>query len=59
MANTYIDTNRLPHTAVPGSGEVVEVPIPSCGGVLRFGTPGLGTCGIVGVTPLAPPPGAT
>ena len=25
MANTYIDTNRLPHTAVPGSGEVVEV----------------------------------
>ena len=25
MANTYIDTNRLPHTKVPGSGEVVEV----------------------------------
>lgn len=25
MANTYIDTNRLPHTKVPGSGEFVEV----------------------------------
>jgi glyoxylate utilization-related uncharacterized protein len=25
MANTYIDTNRLPHTKVPGSGELVEV----------------------------------
>ena len=25
MANTYIDTNRLPHTKVPGSGEVVDV----------------------------------
>ena len=25
MANTYIDTNRLPHTKVSGSGEVVEV----------------------------------
>jgi glyoxylate utilization-related uncharacterized protein len=25
MANTYIDTNRLPHTNVPGSGEYVEV----------------------------------
>jgi len=25
MANTYIDTNTLPHTKVPGSGEFVEV----------------------------------
>jgi glyoxylate utilization-related uncharacterized protein len=25
MPNTYIDTNTLPHTAVPGSGEFVEV----------------------------------
>ena len=25
MANTYIDTNTLPHTTVPGSGEFVEV----------------------------------
>jgi hypothetical protein len=25
MANTYIDTNTLPHTTVPGSGEYVEV----------------------------------
>ena len=25
MANTYIDTNTLPHTKVPGSGEYVEV----------------------------------
>ena len=25
MANTYIDTNKLPHTTVPGSGEYVEV----------------------------------
>jgi len=25
MANTYIDTNKLPHTKVPGSGEFVEV----------------------------------
>jgi glyoxylate utilization-related uncharacterized protein len=25
MANTYIDTNTLPHTKVPGSGELVEV----------------------------------
>ena len=25
MANTYIDTNKLPHTKVPGSGEYVEV----------------------------------
>jgi glyoxylate utilization-related uncharacterized protein len=25
MANTYIDTNVLPHTNVPGSGEYVEV----------------------------------
>ena len=25
MANTYIDTNSLPHTKVPGSGEYVEV----------------------------------
>jgi glyoxylate utilization-related uncharacterized protein len=25
MANTYIDTNALPHTRVPGSGEYVEV----------------------------------
>jgi glyoxylate utilization-related uncharacterized protein len=25
MANTYIDTNQLPHTKVPGSGEFVEV----------------------------------
>jgi len=25
MANTYIDTNALPHTKVPGSGEFVEV----------------------------------
>ncbi len=25
MANTYIDTNRLPRTTVPGSGEVVEI----------------------------------
>ena len=25
MANTYIDTNALPHTTVPGSGEFVEV----------------------------------
>jgi glyoxylate utilization-related uncharacterized protein len=25
MPNTYIDTNKLPHTKVPGSGEFVEV----------------------------------
>jgi glyoxylate utilization-related uncharacterized protein len=25
MPNTYIDTNILPHTKVPGSGEYVEV----------------------------------
>jgi glyoxylate utilization-related uncharacterized protein len=25
MANTYIDTNKLPHTTAPGSGEFVEV----------------------------------
>jgi len=25
MANTYIDTNTLPHTTIPGSGEFVEV----------------------------------
>jgi glyoxylate utilization-related uncharacterized protein len=25
MPNTYIDTNALPHTKVPGSGEFVEV----------------------------------
>jgi len=25
MANTYIDTNTLPHTKAPGSGEFVEV----------------------------------
>jgi glyoxylate utilization-related uncharacterized protein len=25
MANTYIDTNKLPHTKAPGSGEYVEV----------------------------------
>ena len=25
MANTYIDTNKLPHTKTPGSGEFVEV----------------------------------
>jgi glyoxylate utilization-related uncharacterized protein len=25
MANTYIDTNALQHTTVPGSGEFVEV----------------------------------
>src|SRR5882672_609430 len=25
MANTYIDTNKLTHTKVPGSGEFVEV----------------------------------
>ena len=25
MANTYIDTNKLPHTKAPGSGEFVEV----------------------------------
>ena len=25
MANTYIDTNTLPHTKVPGSGEFAEV----------------------------------
>lgn len=25
MANTYIDTNKLPHTTTPGSGEFVEV----------------------------------
>ena len=25
MANTYIDTGKLPHTKVPGSGEFVEV----------------------------------
>jgi len=25
MPNTYIDTSRLPHTKVPGSGEFVEV----------------------------------
>jgi glyoxylate utilization-related uncharacterized protein len=25
MPNTYIDTNALPHTTVPGSGEFVEV----------------------------------
>jgi len=25
MANTYIDTNKLPHTKVTGSGEYVEV----------------------------------
>jgi len=25
MANTYIDTNKLPHTRTPGSGEFVEV----------------------------------
>jgi glyoxylate utilization-related uncharacterized protein len=25
MANTYIDTNKLPHTNAPGSGEFVEV----------------------------------
>ena len=25
MANTYIDTNKLPHTKVPGTGEFVEV----------------------------------
>ena len=25
MANTYIDTNKLPRTRVPGSGEVTEV----------------------------------
>ena len=25
MPNTYIDTNTLPHTKVPGSGEFVEV----------------------------------
>jgi glyoxylate utilization-related uncharacterized protein len=25
MANTYIDTNLLPHTRTPGSGEFVEV----------------------------------
>ena len=25
MPNTYIDTNKLPHTKLPGSGEFVEV----------------------------------
>src|SRR5438552_7344270 len=25
MPNTYIDTNRLPHTRIPGEGEVVEI----------------------------------
>src|SRR5262245_45301018 len=25
MANTYIDTNKIPHTRTPGSGEFVEV----------------------------------
>ena len=25
MPNTYIDTNKLPHTKMPGSGEFVEV----------------------------------
>jgi glyoxylate utilization-related uncharacterized protein len=25
MPNTYIDTNKLPHTQTPGSGEFVEV----------------------------------
>jgi glyoxylate utilization-related uncharacterized protein len=25
MPNTYIDTNKLPHTKTPGSGEFVEV----------------------------------
>ncbi len=25
MANTYIDTNTLPHTKVPGAGEFTEV----------------------------------
>ena len=25
MPNTYIDTNQLPHTKAPGSGEFVEV----------------------------------
>ena len=25
MPNTYIDTNKLPHTKAPGSGEFVEV----------------------------------
>jgi glyoxylate utilization-related uncharacterized protein len=25
MANTYIDTNKLPHTKIAGSGEYVEV----------------------------------
>ena len=25
MPNTYIDTSKLPHTKVPGSGEFVEV----------------------------------
>ena len=25
MPNTYIDTNTLPHTKIPGSGEYVEV----------------------------------
>ena len=25
MPNTYIDTNTLPHTTVPGAGEFVEV----------------------------------
>lgn len=25
MPNTYIDTNKLPHTKVPGTGEFVEV----------------------------------
>ncbi len=25
MPNTYIDTNKLPHTRVPGAGEFVEV----------------------------------
>lgn len=25
MANTYIDTNKLPRTRMPGSGEMVEI----------------------------------
>jgi len=25
LANTYIDTNKLPHTKAPGAGEFVEV----------------------------------
>jgi glyoxylate utilization-related uncharacterized protein len=25
MANTYIDTNRIPHKKIPGAGEVAEI----------------------------------